>query len=86
VGRGGALGALDRGWETAAAAVDGEPRQRRCSGGVWWPGKRNSVQMHLCERKRESVGSSRMCLRPRRRHNRARAGAGGRRGAWRLGR
>jgi hypothetical protein len=87
VGRGGALGALDRGWEAAAAAtVDGEPRQRRCSGGVWWSGKRNSVKMHLCERKRESVGSSRMCLRPRRRHGQARAGAGGRRGAWRLGR
>jgi hypothetical protein len=68
VGRGGALGALDRGWEVAVAAVDGEPRQRRCSGGVWWSGKRNSVEMHLCERKRESVGSSRMCLRPRRRH------------------
>jgi hypothetical protein len=69
VGRGGALGALDRGWEVAAVAVDGEPRQRRCSGGVWWSGKGNSVQMHLCERKMESVGSSRTCLRPRRRHN-----------------
>jgi hypothetical protein len=44
------------------------------------------VEMHLCEHKRESVGSSSMCLRPRRRHGRARAGAGGWRGAWRLGR
>jgi hypothetical protein len=85
VGRGGALGALARGWEAAATAVDGELRQRRCSGGVWWSGKRNSVEMRLCERKRESVGLSRMCLRPRRRHGRGRAGAGGRRGAWWLG-
>jgi hypothetical protein len=38
------------------------------------------------EHKRESVGSSRTCLRPRRRHGRARAGAGGQQGAWRLGR
>jgi hypothetical protein len=32
VGGGGAAGALDRGWEAAGAAVDGEPRQRRSSG------------------------------------------------------
>jgi hypothetical protein len=28
VGGGGAAGALNRGWEAAAAAVNGEPRQR----------------------------------------------------------
>jgi hypothetical protein len=32
MGGGGATGALDRGWEAAEAAVDGEPRQRRSSG------------------------------------------------------
>jgi hypothetical protein len=32
VGGGGATGALDRGWEVAEAADDGEPRQRRSSG------------------------------------------------------
>jgi hypothetical protein len=32
VGGGGAAGALDRGWEVAEAAVNGEPRQRRSSG------------------------------------------------------
>jgi hypothetical protein len=34
VGCGGATRALDRGWEAAMAAVDGEPRQRRSSAGV----------------------------------------------------
>jgi hypothetical protein len=65
-------------------ADDGEPRQRQCSGGVWWSGKGNPMEMHLCERKKESVGSSRTCLRPRRRCGRAGAGAGGRRESWRL--
>jgi hypothetical protein len=32
VGGGGATGALDRGWEAAEAADDGEPRQWRSSG------------------------------------------------------
>jgi hypothetical protein len=32
VGGGSAAGALDRGWEAAGVAVDGEPRQRRSSG------------------------------------------------------
>jgi hypothetical protein len=67
-------------------ADDGEPRQRRCSGEVWWLGKGNSVEMHLCERKKESVGSSRTCLRPRRWCGRAGAGAGGRRESWQFGR
>jgi hypothetical protein len=34
------------------------------------------VEMHWCERKKESMGSSRMCLRPRRRRGCAGAGAG----------
>jgi hypothetical protein len=44
------------------------------------------VEMHLCERKKESVGSFRTCLRPRRRCGHAGAGAGGRQESWRLGR
>jgi hypothetical protein len=31
VGGGGAAGALDRGWEAAGVAVDGDPRQRGSS-------------------------------------------------------
>jgi hypothetical protein len=50
VGCGGATGALDRGWEAAEAADDGEPRQRQSSGegsrveeerrsnAAWWNG------------------------------------------------
>jgi hypothetical protein len=44
------------------------------------------MEMHLCDRKKKSVGSSRTCLRPRRRCGCAGAGAGGRRESWRLGR
>jgi hypothetical protein len=39
VGCGGAARALDRGWEAAAAAVDGEPRLRR---GVELGGEKSS--------------------------------------------
>jgi hypothetical protein len=67
VGGGGASRALDRGWEAAEAAVDGEPRLRRGSGEVESTGKRKAVEMHVCERKSESVGSSRTCSRSRRR-------------------
>jgi hypothetical protein len=80
VGDGDAICALDREWEAAWVAVDGEPRQWRCSGGVWWSGEGNSVEMHLCERKKESVGSSRTCSGSRRRRGHAGAGASGRRG------
>jgi hypothetical protein len=76
VGGGGASGALDRGWEAAEAAVDDEPRLRRGSGEVESSGKRKTVEMHVCERKSESVGSSRMCSRSRRRHECAGAAAG----------
>jgi hypothetical protein len=44
VGRGGALGALDRGWEAAAAAVDGEQKLRRRSGEVESSGKERGEQ------------------------------------------
>jgi hypothetical protein len=85
VGGGSASRALDQGWEAAAAAVDGEPRLRRGSDEVESSGKRKVVEMHVCECKSESVGSSRMCSRARRRHGHAGADAGNRQEAWRLG-
>jgi hypothetical protein len=60
-------------------------RQRRGSSGVERSGKRKAVEMHVCEHKSESVGSSRMCSRSKRRHGHAGAAAGNRREAWRLG-
>jgi hypothetical protein len=85
VGGGGPSRALDRGWEVAAAAVNGKPGLRRGSGEVESSGKRKAVKMYVCERKNESVGSSRTCSRSRRRHGRAGVAAGNRREAWRLG-
>jgi hypothetical protein len=85
VGGGGASRALDRGWEAAEVAVDGEPRLRRGSGEVESSGKRKAVKMHVCERKSKSVGSSRMCSRSRRRHHCMGVAAGNRREAWWLG-
>jgi hypothetical protein len=76
VGCGGAARALDRGWEAAAAAVDGEPRQRRDSGEVWSSGERKAVEMQARDGKIEFVGSSRTCLRSRKRHGRTGAAAG----------
>jgi hypothetical protein len=76
VGRSGALGALDRGWEAAATAVDGEPRLRRGSGEVESSGKRKAVEMWVWECKSGFVGSSRTCSRSRRRHGCAGAAAG----------
>jgi hypothetical protein len=64
----GAAGALDPGWEAAAAAVDGEPRQRRGSGKVWSSGKRKAVEMQVRECKSEFVGNSRMYFKSRKRH------------------
>jgi hypothetical protein len=84
VGGGGASRALDRGWEAAAAAVDRKPGLRRGSSEVESLGKRKAVKMHVCERKSESVGSSRTSSRSRRRHGRAGAAAGNRQEAWRL--
>jgi hypothetical protein len=45
VGRGGALGAVDRGWEAAWAAVDGEQKLRRTSGEARWSGKEMAMEM-----------------------------------------
>jgi hypothetical protein len=44
VGCSGALEALDRGWEPAAAAVDGEQELRRRFGEELRSGKRNAVE------------------------------------------
>jgi hypothetical protein len=86
VGHGGAAGALDRGWEAVAAAVDGELRQRRGSGEVGCSGKRKAVEMHVCERKSESMGSSRTYFKLRKRHGGRELLLASRRYAWRLGR
>jgi hypothetical protein len=68
VGRSGASGALDRGWEAVEAAVDGKPGLRWGSGEVGCSGKRKAMEMHVCERKSEFVGSSRMYFKSRKRH------------------
>jgi hypothetical protein len=73
---GGAARALDRGWEAAAAAVDGEPRQRGGSGEVWRSGERKTVEMQARDGKSEFVGSSRTCFKSRRRHGHAGSAAG----------
>jgi hypothetical protein len=86
VGCGGAARALDRGWEAVAVAVDSEPRQRRGSGAVWSLGKRKAVEMHVCERKSESVGSSKMYFKSRKRHGRRELLLASQQHAWRLGR
>jgi hypothetical protein len=86
VGRGDAARAMDRGWEAAEAAVDGEPRQRRGSGEVWSSGKRKAVEMHVCERKSEYGGSSRTYFKSRKRHGGRELLLASRRHAWRLGR
>jgi hypothetical protein len=80
VGYCGAAGALDRGWEATAAAVDGEQELRRRSGEVESSGKREVSKMGVCKCKSKFTRSS------RRRHSHAGAAAGDRRGAWRLGR
>jgi hypothetical protein len=86
VGGRGAAGALDQGWETAEAAVDGEPRQRRGSGEVWSSGKKRRWKCkcvkarvsswgapgHVSSRERDTTGESR-CWQARR-------------PGWRLGR
>jgi hypothetical protein len=76
VGRGGALGALDRGWEAAAVAIDGEQKLRRRSGEVWCSGEEMAAEMQMRESKMECVGNSRTCSGSRRRCGRAGAGAG----------
>jgi hypothetical protein len=82
----GAAGALDRGWEAAATAVDGEQELQRRSGEVESSGKREVSKMGVCKCKSKFTRSSRTCSGSRRRHGLAGAAAGDRRGAWRLGR
>jgi hypothetical protein len=75
MGCSGALGALDRGWEAAAAAVDGEQKLRRRCGEVWCSGEEMAVEMQMRESKRECVGSSRTCSGSSRRRGHAGEGA-----------
>jgi hypothetical protein len=86
VGCCGAVRALDRVWEAAAVAVDGEQELRRRSGKVESSGKREVSKMGVCKCKSKFTRSSRMCSGSRRRHGHAGAAAGNRREAWRLGR
>jgi hypothetical protein len=76
VGGGGASRALDRGWEVAAAAVNGEPRLRWGSGEVESSGRRKVGKICVCKCKSEFTRSSRICSGSRRRRGRAGAGAG----------
>jgi hypothetical protein len=81
-GGGDAVGVLDRGWEAAGAAVDGEQELRRSSGGASRTGRRKAVEMQVRECKSEFVKSSGTCFRSRRRHERAGTAAGNRRDTW----
>jgi hypothetical protein len=69
VGGRGAAGALDRGWEAAEVAVNGEQELWRSSGGASRSGRRKAVQMWVRECKRECTGSSGMCFKSRRGHS-----------------
>jgi hypothetical protein len=84
VGRGDALGELDRGWEAAAAAVDGEQKPRRRSSEVESSGRGKAVQMGVWECKSWFVGNSRTCSGSRRRHRRESRSWRAWRRAWRL--
>jgi hypothetical protein len=68
VGCGGATGALDRGWEAAEAADNGEQELWRSSGKASRSGRRKRSKMAVRECKSESVGSSGTCFKSRRRH------------------
>jgi hypothetical protein len=85
VGDGDAICALDWGWEAAWVAVDGEPRQRWCSGGVWWSEQRKGSKMGVCKCKSESVGSSRICPSPEEGVVAREQELASRRKAWRFG-
>jgi hypothetical protein len=86
VGCGAALGALDRGWEAATAAVDGEQNLWRRSGEVESSGRGKAVQMWVWECKSGFMGNSRTCSGSRRRHGRESRSWRAQRRAWRLGR
>jgi hypothetical protein len=57
VGRGGALGALDQGWEAAWVAVDGEQALQRRSGEARWSEMEMAVKMWVRGRKRSALGA-----------------------------
>jgi hypothetical protein len=69
VGGSSATGALDSGWEAAEAADDGEQELRRSSSEAWHSERRKRSRMGVRECKSESVGSSGMCFKSRRRHS-----------------
>jgi hypothetical protein len=69
VGDGDAICALDRGWEAAWAAVDGEQKLRRRTGEARWSGKELAVGMWVREHKKKCIGSSRMCFELKRGHS-----------------
>jgi hypothetical protein len=69
VGHGGALGALDRGWEVAVAAVNDEQELRRRSCEVESSGRGKAVQMWVRKCEREGTSSSRMHFKSRRGHS-----------------
>jgi hypothetical protein len=86
VGRGGALGVLDRGWEAAWAADDGKQALRRRSGEVESSRRGKAVQMWVRECEREDTGSSRIRFKLRRGHSERKlvlAAGGVRGGRWR---
>jgi hypothetical protein len=64
MGGGGASRALDRGWEAAAVAVDGEQELRRRSGGLESSRKREVSKMGVCKCKSKFTRSSRTCSGP----------------------
>jgi hypothetical protein len=86
VGRDGAARALDRGWEAAAVAVDGEQELRWGSSEVGSSGERKVVEMQACDGQSEFIGSSWMCFRSRRGHSAREQLLASRRHAWSLGR
>jgi hypothetical protein len=68
VGCCGAARALDRGWEAAAAAINGELRLRWGSDEVESSGRRKVGKMGVCKCKSEFTRSSRTCFKLRKRH------------------
>jgi hypothetical protein len=68
VGCGGATGALNHKWEVAEAADDGGQELWRSSSEAWRSERRKRSRMGVRMCKSESVGSSGMCFKSRRRH------------------
>jgi hypothetical protein len=83
VGHGSAVGALDRGWEEAVGAADGELEPWTMSGEVWGSEQAKLNGNRVCKCKSRHARSSRRCSESRLRRGRAGARAGSRRHAWR---